>query len=252
MLSKRNRKASQTSEYRSRAAMYSLTVYACKDSVWGCNVAMRPKRLALSCIFAQPPFAALEPLLVAGLTAAAELWIATAAPLANHSSSLGALGTEHSNRTFSSKSCDVSIWCFISSNTCNTASLTADEWPPTSTCSTRRRCTSSISCCLAFGTSVMPKRLTKAGQVVALTNRVRQATPPTMNKIRCASCSEMAPPARSEDTWIAKASPTAPRRPPQLITMPSFQPTGCRSEWSTFRAGSEPSTKMTRMTTRAI
>mmetsp|Transcript_68281 Transcript_68281/g.191309 ORF Transcript_68281/g.191309 Transcript_68281/m.191309 type:complete len:294 (-) Transcript_68281:1187-2068(-) len=72
---------------------------------------------------------------------------------------------------------------------------------------------------------VMPRTLQSSGAVVALTTKVSAATLPTMKSTSLPSRWLSAPPARSSSTRMARARPTKPRSPPQVITAMSRTPT---------------------------
>mmetsp|Transcript_93147 Transcript_93147/g.290396 ORF Transcript_93147/g.290396 Transcript_93147/m.290396 type:complete len:260 (+) Transcript_93147:1112-1891(+) len=95
------------------------------------------------------------------------------------------------------------------------SSKRAVAWP------SARRATFRIRTFRHSGACVMPSDMQSAGEVVAFTTSVSAAIPLTKKSILSPSWSFRFPLARSCLTRIARARPTMPRRPPQVMTQMS-------------------------------
>mmetsp|Transcript_98735 Transcript_98735/g.308120 ORF Transcript_98735/g.308120 Transcript_98735/m.308120 type:complete len:245 (-) Transcript_98735:207-941(-) len=103
------------------------------------------------------------------------------------------------------------------------------------TWSSARLATFWISTLRASGAWVRPRKRQSMGEVVALTTSVSAAMPLTRKSTRSPSSSLRRPRARSWRTRMARARPTMPRRPPQVMMMRSLRLTRSPARFSRGR-----------------
>mmetsp|Transcript_16420 Transcript_16420/g.48975 ORF Transcript_16420/g.48975 Transcript_16420/m.48975 type:complete len:267 (+) Transcript_16420:1830-2630(+) len=142
----------------------------------------------------------------------------------------------------------VSIKSFTSLSMSDIKRELPSEWTPENARAHSCFSIASNMTCLVLSGCVKRRNLTSIGQVVALITSVRKAMPPVKNRTRLASCSASAPPALSTLTWMARARPTAPRRPPHVMMQHSALVTSWPSALRRFRMGREQNTTIPRMT----